>query len=90
MVLKSVIGLILFHSLYQCLTRWDFSKITKISRVLPIFKRKEEVSNYGCISLVALFGKITEPIVHIQMRSFLVSNNALSETQFGILMAMND
>jgi hypothetical protein len=57
----------------------------KIAKVIPIFKSgdKRLVENYRPISLLNVFSKVFEKIVHNRLTSFLNINNLISPCQFG-------
>ena len=57
----------------------------KISKVIPIHKgnSSEEVNNYRPISLLSIFDKIIEKLVHKRLYNFLEQNNILYHNQFG-------
>ena len=57
----------------------------KIAKVIPIFKKGSElaVENYRPISLLPVFSKILERLIHKQLSSFLDECNVLYEKQFG-------
>jgi hypothetical protein len=62
-----------------------YQKKLKISKVVPIHKRKErhQPGNYRPISLLSIFDKILEKLMHKRLFSFLTRNNILYEFQFG-------
>ena len=58
----------------------------KLSNVTPVFKGKGDpscVANYRLISLLSLPSKILERIIHNRLLDHLLSNNFLSNRQFG-------
>ena len=57
----------------------------KVAKVVPIHKggRKTDVANYRPISLLSAFSKIFEKLMHNRVYSFLQTNNALNDLQFG-------
>ena len=62
-----------------------FPEKLKNARVVPIHKggSKLDVKNYRPISLLALFSKIYEKLMHVRVMSFLDSGNLLHEYQYG-------
>ena len=59
------------------LTNEVFPDIWKIARITPIFKpgAKNDVDNYRPISVISVFSRILERIVHGQLFDFLRANN---------------
>ena len=57
----------------------------KLAKVIPIFKTgsRLEVNNYRPISLLPLFSKLLEKLMHTRLYSFLVTNNVIYSSQFG-------
>ena len=62
-----------------------FPDLMKLAKVIPIFKAGSKllVTNYRRISLLSVFSKIFEKIVHKQLYSFLCTNSVIYEKQFG-------
>ena len=62
-----------------------FPELLKISKVIALFKggSTEEVNNYRPISLLPIFDKIIEKIMHKQLYAFLEEHNILFKNQFG-------
>ena len=69
----------------KSLTSGVFPDALKISKVIPIHKGNspEELNNYRPISLLSIFDKINEKIVHKRLYNFLEQNNILYKNQFG-------
>ena len=57
----------------------------KISKVIALFKAgsTEELNNYRPISLLPIFDKIIEKVMHKQLYTFLEVNNIIFKNQFG-------
>jgi len=57
----------------------------KTAKIIPVFKKGKNdlMSNYRPMSLLSIFDKLLEKIVHTRLYSFLSSNNILYEYQFG-------
>ena len=57
----------------------------KVAKVIPLHKGdpKKEIENWKPISILPLFSKLLEKVVHNRLYGFLQSNSLLSETQFG-------
>ena len=62
-----------------------FPNLMKLAKVIPIFKAgcKLLVTNYRPISLLSVFSKIFEKIVHQQLYAFLNLKSVIYESQFG-------
>ena len=62
-----------------------FPDLMKLAKVVPIFKAGSKllVTNYRPISLLSVFSKILEKIVHKQLYEFLQLNSVIYESQFG-------
>lgn len=57
----------------------------KLAKVIPIFKSgsKYEVNNYRPISLLSVFSKILEKLMHIRVYKYLEIHQVIFESQFG-------
>ena len=62
-----------------------FPDLFKIAKLLALFKKgcKTDPKNYRPISLLPLFSKIFEKVVHLQTEKFLNDNNFLYKNQSG-------
>ena len=62
-----------------------FPNLMKLAKVIPIFKAGSKflVNNYRPISLLSVFSKIFEKIVHQQLFDFMSTNSVIFESQFG-------
>ena len=62
-----------------------FPNALKICKVIPIHKggSTEELNNYRPISLLSIFDKIIEKLMHKRLYNFLQEHNILFENQFG-------
>ena len=62
-----------------------FPDALKISKVIPIHKEgaTDDLNNYRPISLLSIFDKIIEKLMHLRLYSFLQTHNILYEKQFG-------
>ena len=69
----------------QSLIEGVFPQSLKVARVVPIHKNgsKTEVSNYRPISLLAVFSKIYEKVMHARISEFLNKNSSIYERQYG-------
>ena len=57
----------------------------KVAKITPVFKKGDPQlpSNYRPISLLTVFSKLLEKIMHKRLYSYLNSNNKLCQYQFG-------
>ena len=62
-----------------------FPDALKIAKVIPFFKNGSPfvVSNYKPISLLPIFSKIFERLMHTRITEFITNNSILNEYQFG-------
>ena len=62
-----------------------FPDALKICKVIPIHKggATDNLDNYRPITLLSIFDKIIEKLMHIRLYSFLQENNILYEKQYG-------
>ena len=62
-----------------------FPDLMKLAKIIPIFKSGSKllVTNYRPISLLSVFSKIFEKLVHQQLYTFLESQSILYTSQFG-------
>ena len=62
-----------------------FPKFCKSARVVPLFKSgdKKNVQNFRGISILPIFSKIMEKVVHFQLYGYLQCNSLLTGDQFG-------
>ena len=79
--LSGLLALILNASLDQGL----FPDSLKLAKVIPIFKngKKHEVSNYRPISLLSVFSKLYEKVMHSRILNFFNSNGCIYQRQYG-------
>ena len=57
----------------------------KLVKVIPIHKggSTQDLNNFSPLSLLSMFDKIIEKIIHSRLYSFLDTHNILYEKQFG-------
>ena len=69
----------------RCMYSGIFPDVLKIARVIPLFKSGDRncISNYRPISLLPVFSKIYEKLIHKRVLSFLDKHNVLYNKQFG-------
>ena len=68
-----------------CLHTATFPDCLKVALVIPTFKSgdKHKFANYHPISLLSVFSKILEKLLHDNLSSFLEETSILFEHQFG-------
>ena len=71
--------------LNRCMHSGIFPDVLKIARVIPLFKSGDRncITNYRPISLLPVFSKIFEKLIHKRLLSFLDKHNILYNKQFG-------
>uniref|UniRef100_A0A1B6LBV2 Reverse transcriptase domain-containing protein n=2 Tax=Graphocephala atropunctata TaxID=36148 RepID=A0A1B6LBV2_9HEMI len=69
----------------KCLTEGYFPDELKLSRICPVYKKgpKNIPESYRPISIIPVFSKVIEIIVHDQLISYLECNGYLNISQFG-------
>ena len=62
-----------------------FPDVLKVSKIIPLHKGGStlEVNNFRPISLLSIFDKIIEKLMHKRLYDFLDEHNILYEHQFG-------
>ena len=62
-----------------------FPSEMKTAKVIPVFKsgNRSDFSNYRPISLLSQFSKILEKLFNLRLEQFLISNEILSNCQYG-------
>ena len=68
-----------------------FPSEMKTAKVIPVFKsgNRSDFSNYRPISLLSQFSKILEKIFNLRLEQFLISNEILSNCQYGFRSCMS-
>ena len=76
---------IMTHLINRSLTSGEFPTSEKTAKISAVYKcdSESELGNYRPISILAVFSKIIEKVVHQQMTTHLESTNLISSTQFG-------
>ena len=75
----------LAHIINMSFNTGVYPDLLKIVKVIPIHKggSTQEVNNFRPISLLSIFDKIMEKIMHKKLYHFLEENNILFKKQFG-------
>ena len=57
----------------------------KLAKVVPVYKNEDELdsNNYRPISLLSIFSRIFEKLMHNRLKSFLDKHNLLYHCQYG-------
>ena len=75
------------HIWNQSIEHGKFPSTAKTAKVVPVFKGKNldptELTNYRPISLLPVFSKFLEKIMHCQLSDFLNHENILYNSQYG-------
>ena len=77
--------IILPHIINISLLTGVYPDLLKIAKIIPIHKggSTQDINNYRPISLLSIFDKIIEKLIHKRLYSFLESQNILYHNQFG-------
>jgi len=70
----------------KCASEGYFPKELKVAKVIPLFKNKgdiNDIGNYRPISMLPVFSKIFEKLIHKTITEHLDSNNILNDSQYG-------
>ena len=80
-----IIAPILANIINRSLSSGIFPDSLKVARVVPLHKSDDpsNLNNYRPISILSIFSKIFERVVHIQLTSFLIRFKLLNPAQFG-------
>ncbi|MEO2220738.1 MAG: reverse transcriptase family protein, partial [Nitrosopumilus sp.] len=75
----------LAHIINMSFTTGKFPDLLKIVKVIPIHKggSSQDVNNYRPISLLSIFDKIIEKLMHKRLYHYLEEHNILYQNQFG-------
>ena len=83
--IPDLIILPLAHIINMSLITWVYPDLLKIAKVIPIHKcgSTQDSNNYRPISLLSIFDKIIEKLLHKRLYNFLEEHNILFHNQFG-------
>ena len=84
-LLPDLIIIPLAYIINMSLLTGEYPDLLRVVKVIPIHKggSTQEVNNYCPISLLSIFDKIIEKLMHKRLYTFLESNNILFCNQFG-------
>ena len=85
LLIPDLIIIPLAYIINMSLLTGEYPDLLKVVKVIPIHKggSTQEVNNYRSISLLSIFDKIIEKLMHKKLYTFLESNNILFCNQFG-------
>ena len=69
----------------NCMYAGVFPDVLKIARVIPLYKTgdRNDIANYRPISLLPVFSKIFEKLIHCRVERFLDKHEVIYNKQFG-------
>ena len=84
-IVADIVAIPLCNIINLSFSQGIFPDMLKIAKVIALFKSgsTEEVNNYRPISLLPIFDKIIEKLMHKQLYKFLEDHNILFKNQFG-------
>lgn len=88
-VLKSIVNDIspLLMKLYnKCFSEGYFPDELKIAKVIPLYKNKgmiDNIGNYRPISMLSVFSKLFEKLIHKNLSEYFYDNDILTKSQYG-------
>ena len=84
-IVADIIAVPLCRIINLSFTKGVFPELIKTAKVIPSFKggSTADVNNYRPISLLSIFDKIIEKLMHKQLYAFLEQHEVLFENQFG-------
>ena len=84
-IIPDLIVIPLCRIINQSFLSGKFPDLLKIVKVVPIHKggSTQEMNNYRPISLLSIFDKIIEKLMHVRLYNFLEKHNVLYKKQFG-------
>ena len=84
-VIPDLIILPLAYIINMSFLTGEYPDMLKIVKVIPIHKggSTQDINNYRPISLLSIFDKIIEKLVHKRLYNFLLEHNILYQSQFG-------
>ena len=84
--IKDYLSPILIKLFNKCYSEGYFPYELKIAKVIPIFKNKGNINglgNYRPISMLSVFSKLFEKLIHKKLYEYLDVNKIINENQFG-------
>ena len=83
--ISSQCGFLSLPHIFPCAVAFNkyFHRFSNVSLSVRRFSDKTNASNYRPISILPTLSKILERAVHLQLYQYLITNNLLSNKQFG-------
>ena len=90
-VIADLIVMPLCHIINLSFSSGVFPEVWKIAKVIPLHKggSTEELNNFRPISLLSIFDKIIEKLMHVRLYSFLEENDVFCKNQYGFKKKSN-
>ena len=84
-LIPDLITVPLVYIINMSLLTGEYPDLLEVVKVIPIHKggSTQDVNNYRPISLLSIFDKIIEKLMHKRLYSFLEKNNIIFRNQFG-------
>lgn len=88
---STILAPLIMSLINNCLAKYEFPRILKIGKVVPIFKEgdKTDPNNYRPITILSVFSKIFEIIINNRLKYHLQVNNIISPKQYGFISQSN-
>lgn len=86
-----VIAPVLTNIFNMCLTTSIFPVKLQVAKVVVLFKKgnRNELGNYRPVSILPIFSKVFEKIIHCRVLNFIETSNVLTPYQFGFRKNMS-
>ncbi len=85
-LVSATLSPILTRLFNKCLSEGYFPKELKIAKIIPIYKNKGSIAdmkNYRPISMLSVFSKLFEKLIHKEITNFFDRKNILNDSQYG-------
>ena len=83
---SSIVCPVLIKIFNKCYTEGYFPEELKVAKVIPLYKNKGEItdiSNYRPISMLSVFSKLFEKLMHKKLSQYLECNDIVNSSQYG-------
>lgn len=83
--MADIIVVPLCHIINLSFSTGVFPEVWKVAKVIPLHKggSTEELNNFRPISLLSIFDKIIEKLMHVRLYSFFEDHQVFCKNQFG-------
>ena len=90
-IVADIIVLPLCHIINLSFSTGVFPEVWKVAKVIPLHKggSTEELNNFRPISLLSIFDKIIEKLMHLRLYSFFEENQIFCQNQYGFKKKSN-